>query len=363
MDEIASGETDAERTRSVLTAWLNERVAPVESLTAEVIAGGRSNPTFQLRAADGRSWVLRRPPPDAVLPTAHDVAREHRVLAALQGTPVPVPAVVGFSDDRSLIGAPFYVMEFVKGHVVRRTRDVLHGLRPDERASLAHNLVDVLAQIHGVDVDAAGLGGHGRRDSYLQRQLRRWSRQYQETLTHDLPDMQAGLELLERLQPAQVRTTLVHGDYRLDNVILGETWNVEAVLDWELSTLGDPLCDLGQLISRCAWGQVDRGEQQAGLSTLEGFSDKDGLASSYADLTGADVAGIDYYVAFAEWRSAAILQGVYYRQIRGLVAGSSGDEDELLGLMKERSARAVQLLGPLVAAQPGDDRAEALLKP
>ena len=230
-----------------VTAWFAEHVAEARPpLGFDLIAGGRSNLTYSVTDRTGARWVLRRPPLGHVLATAHDMGREHRIIAALADTAVPVPPVIGLSPDDSVNGAPFYVMAFVDGPILRN-REAALTLPIEARARAADSIVDVLAEIHAVDVDAVGLGELGRRDGYIERQLKRWQGQWEKTKTRELPVIDAVHDRLAASVPEQGPATIVHGDYRLDNCILDDDGRIQAVLDWELCTLGDPLADVGQL--------------------------------------------------------------------------------------------------------------------
>lgn len=294
-------------------------------LQAALIQGGRSNLTY--RVTDGSStWVVRRPPLGHVLATAHDMGREHRVLAALAPTAVPVPQPLALCEDPAVNGAPFYVMEHLDGPILRNAVDVVDRYGEAERTALTHSLVDTLAAIHQLDPDAVGLGTLGRREDYLGRQLRRWKRQYDEVQTRPLPAVDEAHRRLVDRQPAQQRDTLVHGDYRIDNVVFAtRAPQVAGVLDWELCTLGDPLADLGGMFVH--WTQP--GESSDHMlwdppSRLPGFPGRDALAERYAAATGFDLSGISYYEAFAYWRMACISEGVYAR----FRDGAMGDQED-----------------------------------
>ena len=216
-------------------------------LRFELITGGHSNLTFRVTDAEGRRWVLRRPPLRQVLATAHDMAREHRIIAALADTSVPVPPLVGLCEDTAVNGAPFFVMDFVDGLVLR---DVPAGeqIGPDERRAAAESMIDTLAAIHDVDVDAVGLGDLGRREDYLARQLKRWYGQFEKSKLREIPEVDEVHDELVRTMPEQKESTIVHGDFRLDNCLVSPEGRIQAVLDWELCTLGDPLADVGLMI-------------------------------------------------------------------------------------------------------------------
>ncbi len=346
MDDTAPVEgIDAE----AVTAWLDRRVdGLVAPLSFSLIPGGHSNLTYMVTDAAGRRWVLRRPPLGLVLATAHDMSREHRIVSALQGH-VPVAPVVGLSPDDSVNGAPFYVMDFVEGPVVRDI-PAAEALPLEQRARAGESLVEVLAGIHAVDIDAVGLGDLGRREAYLERQLRRWHGQWEKSRTKDLPVVDAVHRRLVADAPAQGPAAIVHGDYRLDNCILAEDGSVAAVLDWELCTLGDPLADLGLL---CVYW-ADPGEPtHSGMpaaTTVEGFATKSDLVKRYAALSGRDVSQIGYYVAFGYWKLACIIQGVYARYTAGAM-GDRGDVTEFdvfgrqVEMLADAAERALDTIG------------------
>jgi aminoglycoside phosphotransferase (APT) family kinase protein len=333
------------------TAWLVEHTPAVEPpLAVEVITGGLSNLTYRLTDEAGRRWVLRRPPLGHVLATAHDVAREHRIVSALAPTPVPVPPVVGLCTDDTVIGAPFYVMDHVDGLVAREVDDG-RSLADAARRRAGDALVDVLAEIHDVDVDAVGLGDLGRREAYVARQLRRWQRQWEATRDGDVPAVDALHQRLAGAVPEQGPATIVHGDYRLDNCILGPAGEVQAVLDWELCTLGDPLADVGLML--VYWVEPGDGIT-TGLptsTTLPGFPSRAQLAARYAERTGRDVDGLTYYVALGYWKLACILQGVLVRYREGAMGdqGDAGRFSEQVGALADAGHAALDGEGPLGA--------------
>jgi aminoglycoside phosphotransferase (APT) family kinase protein len=307
-----------------VTAWFGDHVAAAEPpLSFTLITGGHSNLTFEVTDAAGRRWVLRRPPLGHVLATAHDMGREHKILAALGPTDVPVPPVVGLCTDESVNGAPFYVMDFVDGTVVRDVTDS-ERLSSEQRRAAGESVVDTLAQIHAIDVDAVGLDDLGRKEGYIARQLKRWYGQFEKSKTRDLPLMDDLHELLAADIPDQGPATIVHGDYRLDNCMLGSDGRIVAVLDWEICTLGDPLADVGLL--QVYW--ADPGEPtHSGLpaaTSVEGFPAKSELLARYAAASGRDLSRIDFYVAFGYWKLACIIEGVYARYVAGAM-GARGD--------------------------------------
>ena len=245
--------------------------------SAEVISGGLSNITYRLRLPGG-TLILRRPPLGHVLPRAHDMAREYRVLSALCGTPVPVPRPLALCTDPGVLGVTFYAMSDVPGSVLRTPADTA-ALSPAARGALADALISVLADLHDVSPDAVGLGDYGRRSGYCVRQIRTWGAQWERSKTRDLPDMDVLLTRLAEVAPADSGSVIVHGDFRLDNTVVSVPPDgvpgIAAVLDWELSTLGDPLADLAVMLSY--WhdpGDAERGSipvGSAGLTDMPGF--------------------------------------------------------------------------------------------
>lgn len=323
---------DAER----VTAWLQERVELAAPLRFELITGGHSNLTFTVTDADGRRWVLRRPPLKQVLATAHDMAREHRIQAALADTDVPVPPLVGLCEDEAVNGAPFYVMDHVDGTVVRDL-PTAERFSVDERRRAGESLIDVLARIHAVDVDAVGLGDLGRRDGYIERQLKRWNGQLEKSRTRDLPTMdRVHADLLAAIPP-QGPATIVHGDYRLDNCMLADDGAVAAVLDWEICTLGDPLADLGLLL--VYWADRDEPSPTGinGATTAAGFPTKAELVAAYGERSGRDLGDLDFYVAFGYWKLACIVEGVYARYAGGAM-GKRSEGAEVFAQMVDHLA-------------------------
>jgi aminoglycoside phosphotransferase (APT) family kinase protein len=291
-------------------------------LTATLIAGGKSNLTFELSCAGGQ-LILRRPPNGRLLPSAHDMGREARVQRALHRTAVPVPRVVAQDETSQVIGAPFYVMAKVDGHVIRNELPTGYATTADERRRIADALVDVLAELHSVDPERVGLGDFGRPAGYLARQLRRWQSQWEASRTGNVPAVDAlGRELAARL-PCSPPHTVVHGDFRLDNCLMArdDPSAVAAVLDWELSTLGDPLTDVGMLLFY--WRES--GEPQSSLTptvtALPGFPGRDHLVDRYASRTGRDLTEVRYYEAFAHFKFAVIAQGIAARVAAGAMAG------------------------------------------
>ncbi len=305
--------------------WFAENVPGAEPpLRFERIAGGRSNLTYAVSDAAGRAWALRRPPLGKRLASAHDMAREHRIITALQGTDVPVAPAVGLCEDDAVNGAPFYVMEWVEGPILRSRREAEEAFGEEDRRAIGERIVDTLVAIHGVDPDAVGLGELGRKSDYVARQLHRWQGQWEKSKTRELPLIDDLHRRLSARIPDQGPAAIVHGDYRLDNTILNDAGEVAAVVDWELCTLGDPLADVGMLL--VYWSEP--GDELMPLfeapTTAAGFPDRAEVRRRYAERSGRDLSQIDYYVALGCWRGAIILEGVFARY----AAGQYGKTDE-----------------------------------
>jgi aminoglycoside phosphotransferase (APT) family kinase protein len=309
-----------------VSAWLE---ANIDGATAPFefafISGGRSNLTFAVTGADGRKLVLRRPPISHVLATAHDMGREHRIISALRDTPVPVPAALGYCEDESVNGRPFYVMDFVDGHVLRTPKLAEDLLTEEARSVAGVDLAEVLVAIHAVKPDEVGLGDLGRSEGYIERQLKRWYGQFQSSQQQmrdagtgrPAPAVEEAHDLLAANVPPQGEVTIAHGDYRLDNTMVGDDGRIRAVLDWELCTLGDPLADLGTLMVY--------------YNQLPGFPTREELIARYRDKSGRDTAHLDYYTAFGHWRLACIIEGVYARYAAGAMGEDGKKGAEMFG--------------------------------
>ena len=310
---------DVERLRPWFAAHVEG--ATGAPLTAELIAGGRSNLTYVI--ADGsRSWVLRRPPLGHVVVTAHDMGREYRVLAALGPTDVPVPEVLAFGDE-TVLGAPFYVMERVEGRILR-TREEMATLTPEEARACSTTLVDVLAALHAVDYEAVGLGDFGRPDGFLARNVARWGKQWQANKTRELPALEEVGRRLDAALPPSGPPAIVHGDYRLDNTMLApnDPGRIAAVLDWEMSTLGDPLTDVGLLLVYWGGGAQLASLTAQGVGDVPGFFRRDEVIARYAATSGRDVAHLDFYEVFAMYKLAIIVEGIQARYLMGKTLGA-----------------------------------------
>ena len=325
-----------------VSEWMTTNLQAWMPLTFDLIAGGRSNLTFRVTDAKGQEFVLRRPPTNHVLDTAHDMAREYTIISALHPHGIPLPRPLGLCTDETVNDAPFYVMAFVDGIIPRDRAEAEAALSLDARRTASESVATTLAALHDIDVDAVGLGTLARHDGYIERQLRRWARQYEQMGNPDDSTGRLVREVGQRLSakiPVQQRTSVVHGDYRLDNTVLDEAGRVRAILDWEICTLGDPLADLGVLLMY--W--TERGDPVAALSdtaptTADGFLGRDQVIDVYAGHSSLDLSDIHYYRAFGFWKLVCMLQGVYARYQGGAVAGdprSVGDFPERMALVIE----------------------------
>jgi aminoglycoside phosphotransferase (APT) family kinase protein len=368
-----------------VTAWLADHIDGVHPpFTFELISGGRSNLTFAVTDAAGRRLVLRRPPMSHVLPTAHDMGREYRIISALRPTPVPVANALGYCDDESVNERPFYVMDFVDGFILRGAADGEAALDERTRRVAGEDLVDVLAAIHHVDVDAVGLGDLARRDGYIERQLRRWHGQFQQSqqqareigVYRPVPLVDEVHQLLAERVPPQHGTAIVHGDYRIDNTVISAEGRVQAVLDWELCTLGDALADVGTLLAywsdhavaemagppagamqaaATALGATEPGATEPGATepgatgqlaatALPGFPSRAEVADRYAARSGRDLTQLGFYVAFAYWKLACILEGVFVRYAAHAMSDDRSAADALAPGVEDRARRALEAL-------------------
>jgi aminoglycoside phosphotransferase (APT) family kinase protein len=306
-----------------------------------LISGGKSNLTY-LVASDAGRVVLRRPPLGHTLPTAHDVAREYKVIAALAGTPVPVPRALHLCTDLSVLGAPFLVMEYVAGPIARDGMPAGYAEAPEQRREIADALVDTLAALHAVEPAAVGLTDFGRPDGYLRRQVSRWGRQWEATPSQPLPALDALAAVLAERIPDGVSGPIVHGDFRLDNTVLDpdQPGRIAAVLDWEMSTLGDPLADLGLML--VYWTQADDdGVRRAATlvsqtTRLPGFPTRAEVAARYAATSGRDLTELPWYVAFGCFKLAVVAAGVVARAEAGAMVGEgfAGLGDALVPLVE-----------------------------
>lgn len=292
-------------------------------LTVSLISGGRSNLTYLVASATTR-WVLRRPPLGHVLPTAHDMAREYKVLAGLSPTDVPVPRAIAFCDDVAVNGAPFYVMEYREGVII--AEELPAGYAESERArqAIGFGLIKTLAELHAIDYNEVGLSDFGRPEGYVERQVRRWAEQWERSKTREVPEIDEVIRRLRNALPESPAPTIVHGDYRLGNMMMAndEPGRVVAILDWEMATLGDPISDLGYTL--LYWTEPgDTPQTTAGsMATAEpGFPTRMEMAQEYARLTGRDVSHVDFYQVLASYKLAVILEGINARYLAGETVG------------------------------------------
>ena len=314
-----------------LDTWISANTDPVPGKLTEVslISGGRSNLTYRLDFGD-QTVVLRRPPLGHVLPTAHDMSREYRVLSALAGTSIPVPAPVAFCEDTEITGAPFYLMRYVAGRVLR-TREDGADVTVEQARRLSECVIDMLAAIHGVDIEAVGLAGFGRPAGYMTRQLARWQRQWELSNSREVPGYDDLVRRLAADLPQSTDGTLVHGDLRLDNMLVRlDTTQVAAVVDWEMSTLGDPLADLG--LTLMYWsdpGDDDwlRASEGGSVTTIPGFMTRAEAARRYSELTGRDISSIGYYMAFGCFKLAVVLEGIHARFLQNKTVGEGFERE------------------------------------
>ena len=291
-------------------------------LTADVVQGGRSNLTYIVTDGSGR-WVVRRPPLGHVLPTAHDMGREYRVISALGGTAVPVPGALSHCADTEVLGAPFYVMEYVAG-IPYRTEDELRALGEQRTRAIALSMVDTLVDLHAVDPSAVGLADFGKPDGFLERQLRRWHKQLDGSRSRDVPGIDQLHDRLRVKLPESPTPAVVHGDYRMDNLLLDSSDRITAVLDWEMSTLGDPLTDLALLVAYAERATLDI-EVVSNVSGAPGYPGTDEVVERYAARSGRDVSALDWYIGFAFFKLAVILEGIHYRFSQGQTVGEGFD--------------------------------------
>ena len=330
-----------------VTDWLNANIEQFEGpYDFVLIAGGRSNLTYRVTDRHGRALALRRPPTGHILPTAHDMVREHTLLSALERGGVPAPRVYGLCTDPSVNEHPFYVMDFVEGIILRDEADAM-AQSAELRAAAGGNLARTLAELHRVVPSQVGLGDFAKTEDYVARQLKRWSSQYEQMKLNTIDD-----GLIERVAarlgesiPKQQAGAIVHGDYRLSNTVIDETGQVKAILDWEICTLGDPLADVGMML--VYWPEPTdtlRALTDESPSAAPGFATRDEVLAAYAAESPFDLSNIAYYRAFAFWRLACILQGVYFRQLGGSGGGNRDSVDHFPAQIAALAQSAAELL-------------------
>lgn len=330
-------------------AWIRANVTDLTApLTWTRLEGGHSNLTFLLTDTRGRKAVIRRPPLGELLPKAHDMAREWALISALGQTAVPVPAALGFCDDKGVTGALFYVMGHIDGHPLYNSDDTARWVPEAHRQKLAHSFIDVLADLHSIDPDAVGLSELGKKDNYIGRQLKTWYRSWTASIEgakYDDPRAHTLQQYFLDNVPDQGPARVVHGDYGVHNCLVGGDCTIAAVVDWEISTLGDPLADLAYALNQ--WPDpMDRLPPRPEAATSPaGFPARSALAARYAARTGRDLSHLDYYVGFNRWKSAAIVHGVYARYMEGK---KSAEGVDLVGL-REGIDRSLTLAEEAVA--------------
>ena len=316
-----------------LAGWLRSVLPGIGTdLRAELIAGGKSNLTYVLTDGAG-AWIVRRPPLGHVLATAHDMRREYRVMSALQDTAVPVPRTIVFCADPDLLGAPFYLMERVIGTPYRRAAELV-PLGPGRTRRIADELVDVLARLHAVDPTAVGLADFGRPDGFLARQVERWRRQLEASRSRDLPAADALHDALAADVPVPSPTGIVHGDFRLDNVLVDRDDRIAAVIDWEMATLGDPLTDLALMVVYQRLGGL-LGAVGLDAAAAPGYPAEDVILARYAAGSDRDLTRLGWYLGLASYKLAGILEGIHLRHSRGQTVGGgfAGVGDAVLPLL------------------------------
>ena len=314
---------------ATLLPWFSEHVEPVKSLTATVVGHGRSNITYRLDAEDGRAWVLRRPPLSHVQKTAHDMGREFRIISALHPTGFPTPKTYALCEDDSVLGAQFYIMEYVEGIIAVDAADTAKRFDEKKRHEIGIELVDVLARLHAFKPDEIGLADFGKPQGYLERQVRRFSEQLEAIRYRETPELDELARRLKGAIPPERTGGIVHGDYRLDNAIINDEGHVIAVLDWEMCTLGDSLADLGLL--RMYWGRPTSSQIMIGSSsvmTLPGFPTWEEAAARYEEKSGVSLARLDFYTVLAHFKLGVILENMYKRFLGG---GTVGAGFEMIG--------------------------------
>ncbi len=327
--------------------WLEARCAWMQGpYSWERLAGGHSNLTYRVTDAGGNTFVLRRPPEGELLASAHDMAREFKIMTALWATPVPVAEPLAFCDDKSVTGAIFYAMRSIEGKSLYALEEVLALVPQNLRREHGFHFIDVLADLHAVDPNAVGLGDLGRPDAYVARQLKRWRASWDAAKTVEAPDVERLHEFLADNTPEQGQARLVHGDYGLHNCVSNTQGRVAAVIDWEISTLGDALADLAYAIN--GWGKP--GEISArGIrpSQAPGYPTDAELLARYAEKTGVDLSNIGFYVSFNHWKTVCILNGVLARYYAGQKSTEGVDIEGLCGARDEALVKAIEAALPL----------------
>jgi aminoglycoside phosphotransferase (APT) family kinase protein len=327
--------------------WLRERCAWMEPpFVWTKLAGGHSNFTYRVADANGREFVLRRPPLGELLPSAHDMAREFKVMSALWSTPVPVAEPLAFCDDLSVTGAKFYAMGAVTGQSLYDAAEA-EALVPEPlRREHGFHFIDILADLHALDPEEVGLGDLGRPDAYVARQLKRWKASWDASKTLDLPEVDRLHAYLSANTPEQGPARVVHGDYGLHNVVSNTQGRVAAVIDWEISTLGDPLADLAYAIN--AWGKRDEASRRGVKPSLAPGYPTDGeMLERYATRTGVDLRQVDFYISFNHWKTVCIIDGVLARYYNAQKSSEGVDLEALAFGRDESLQKALAAATPL----------------
>ena len=324
-------------------AWIAEHIDTLSPpLQWTRLEGGHSNLTYRIRDTNGKIAVIRRPPRGQLLPKAHDMGREWAIISALGPTPVPVAPALGFCPGADVTGAHFYVMGHVEGKALYNTADSEDWVAADQRETLGWSFIDVLADLHSLDPDEIGLGDLGKKENYIGRQLKTWYRSWTasaEAADYDDPKLHELQAYLNAHIPEQGPARVVHGDYGVHNCLIGKDAKIAAVLDWEISTLGDPLADLAYAMNQWALpGDPMPGRDEA-ATALPGFPSREAMAARYAERTGRDLSELSYYSAFNWCKTAMIIHGVYARYREGKKDTTGVDMDDI----RERIGRAITL--------------------
>ena len=317
-----------------VSEWLQMHVAGATGPFAFApMQGGHSNLAFTVTSATGHRFVLRRPPLADAVAQAHDLSREYRIISALRDSPVPVATARGYCADPLVNGAPFYVLDYVEGRVIRDRVSAKKLLSEPGRRRVSESFINTMSAMHAVDLEASGLQDLGPHDNYMARQLRRWYRAWNLQKTRELPAVDHVHDALLSMIPPQVPATLVHSDLRLDNCLVDRRGDVVAVLDWEICAPGDPLADLGLLMLFWSGPGEEPTAWSATSTGVRGFLTRDAMVQRYAKTSGRDISRLDYYVAFAYWKHACILEGVYAQYVSGALGHR--DDAELAGLKSQ----------------------------
>jgi len=322
-----------------LTPWFREHVEDAGELSASIIGHGRSNLTYRMTGGGG-TWVLRRPPLSHVLPTAHDMRREFRVISALEPRDVPVPHAIALCEDTTVIGAPFYIMSFVEGIVPADPAVVAARFDEATRRRIGEELIDTLVAFHAIDPESVGLADFGKPQGFIARQVKRFHEQLARSQVRSVPELEELGRRVANAVPEESGHTLVHGDYRLDNCVIGADGHIAAVLDWEMATLGDPLTDLGAQVmywpERGAQEVHGTGATSGAVMLLPGFPTRSEAMRRYAEKSGRDLSDLDFYAALAYFKLAVILEGIHARYLEGgtVGAGFEGMAQQVLVLTR-----------------------------